>query len=235
MTQNGPPHPRPVIKSSTFDPEHLPADFIRYVKALQAHANHEAHAHRLARTLQMRVRVGLHNYCLPEAQPDPLIVLQPWYFGWSNDVLRHEMAHVMLYWSGLESHIIATYGPDDGWAIVERLCQQAVAFLHIPQPMLQDALQRYGVTAQAVLHLQQRSGANLSTALRRLIYDTPNAQRAGFITSGPYIREVAQCNLTLPFSWLDRVPEPITRFPERSSVTTATVRHEHSTVGVWRT
>ena len=71
MTVTGTPHPRPVIKSSTYDPEHLPADFIGYVKRLQAHAGHEPHAYRLARALQLRVRVGLHNYCLPEAHPDP--------------------------------------------------------------------------------------------------------------------------------------------------------------------
>lgn len=234
MTETGNPHPRPVIKSSTYDPEHLPADFISYVKRLQAHAGHEAHAYRLARTLQLRVRVGLHNYCLPEAQPEPLIVLQPWYFGWSNDVLRHEMAHIMLYWSGLESHILSIYGPEDGWNVIERLCQQAVAFLHIPPAMLQDAVQRYGVSAQTVLYLRQRSGASLSTALRRLIYDVPDAQRAGFITSGAYIREVAQCNLTLPFGGLERVPEPMSHFPQQANVTTVNVRHKHSTVGVWR-
>ncbi|RJF72806.1 hypothetical protein D3875_15910 [Deinococcus cavernae] len=232
MTRTGSPHSRPVIKSSTYDPEHLPADFIGYVKALQAHAGHEPHAYRLARALQLRVRVGLHNYCLPEAQPDPLIVVQPWYFAWSNDVLRHEMAHVMLWWSGLESHILALYGPEAGWTVIERLCQQAVAFLHIPPPMLQDAVQRHGVSAQAVLHLQKQSGASLSTALRRLIYDTPDAQRAGFLTSGAYIRAVAQCNLILPFGWLDRVPEPLIRFPTTSRVTTVRL-HARGLVGVW--
>lgn len=233
MTVAGTPHPRPVVKSSTYDPEHLPADFLGYIKRLQAHAGHEAHAYRLARALQMRVRVGLYNYCLPEAQPDPLIVLQPWYFGWSNDVLRHEMAHIMLYWSGLESHILGHYGPEDGWAVVERLCQQAVAFLHITPPMLNEAVRLHGVSAQAVLHLQQKSGASTGTALRRLIYDAPDARRAGFITSGKYIAEVAHCNAPLPFSWLERVPEPRQRFRVQTNLTTSPLPGRHNMVGVW--
>lgn len=231
MTGAATPHTRPLVRSSTYDPEHLPADFIRYIKAVQNHAGHEAHAYRLARALQIRVRVGLHNYCLPEAQPDPLIVLQPWYFGWSNDVLRHELAHILLYWSGLESHVLAHYGPEDGWPIVERLCQQAVAFLHIPQPLLDEAVRAHGLSAHAVLHLQRASRAGLSTALRRLIYDQPDAQRAGFITSGPYVREVAQCNFRLPFGWLDRVPEPQARFSHAGGLTVARV-DSTSTVGV---
>lgn len=232
MTLTASPH-TPAVTHSTYDLDQLPADFIGYIKKLQALTGNEAHAYRLARALQIRVRMGLYNYTLPESWPDPLIVLQPWYFGWSNDVMRHEMAHIMLWWSGLEAQILAAYGPEDGWPLVEKLCNQAVAFLHITPPMLQEAVTQHGISAQAVLHLQKISGASTSTALRRLIYDVPEAERAGFITSGKHISEVALCNLNLPFSWLERVPEPTTRFPQPSSLTTATLKTKGNIVGVW--
>lgn len=196
----------------------LPGDFVSYVKAVQAQAGHEAHSYKLARALQVRVRVGLYNYAIPESQPRPVIFLQPWYYGGNNDVTRHEIAHVMLWWSGLEHQILNAYGHETGWKIVEGLCSQAVAFLQITQPMVDAAVRRYGVSAQAVRQLQRVSGAQPEVALRRLVYDDHQAERAGFITSGHYIAETAQCNLSLPFGWLDRVPEPVRKFPEGAKV-----------------
>ena len=200
----------------SLDMETLPAEFTGHLKRLQALAGHEAHSYRLARGLQMRVRVGL--YTIPEAEPDPVIVLQPWWYGGNNDVTRHEIAHVMLWWSGLESHILAEYGAEDGWKVVEHLCNQAVAFLQITPPMVTEAVRRFGVSARAVRHLQKLSGARVEVALRRLIYDDPHAERAGFLTSGKYIAEVAMCNHGLPFGWLDRVPEPALKFRGEAKV-----------------
>lgn len=202
----------------SYDIDHLAADYIGYVKALQKHAQHEAHALRLARALEIRVRVGLVNRSYPELPDGPRVVVQPWWYG-NTDVLRHEVAHVMLWWSGLETEIIEEYGPEVGWGVVEKLCNSAIAFLRITQPMVDEAVRCYGVTARAVRHLQNLSGAWPEMALRRLIYDDPRAERAGFLTSGSHIAEVAMCNHGLPFGWLDRVPEPALAFPPDANVT----------------
>lgn len=218
--------------NAPYDSERLAADFVGYLKAVQAHAGHEAHAFRLARALELRVRVGLFNRAYPEALPDPVVVVQPWWYGGNNDILRHEIAHVMLYWSGLESHIVAEFGPEAGWRVIENLCQQAVAFLHLPQPLVDEAVRRHGVSAQAVRYLQRVGNAPAPTALRRLMYDDPAAERAGFLTTGHYIAEVAQCNLSLPFRWLDRVPEPAQKFGDGARLTLARLPGRGGTVGV---
>lgn len=205
----------------TYNVETLPQDFIRYVRDLQAWAGHEAHSYRLARALRMRVQLGVSNYVIPEGDPSPVIVLTPWWYGGNNDVTRHEIAHVMLWWSGLESRILHEYGPESGWSVIESLCNSAVAFLHITQPMVDEAVRRYGVTARAVRYLQKISGADAHTALRRLVYDDPAAERAGFLTSGRYIAEVEANNYALPFWRLDRVPEPTERFPAEARATFA--------------
>lgn len=199
----------------SYDPEYLAADYIGYVRQLQAHAGNEAHALRLARALDIRVRVGLVNRALPEHADGPRVVVQPWYYG-DSDLLRHETAHVMLWWSGLEREVIEHFGDEVGWQVVERLCRDAVTFLRHPQPMVDGVVGRWGVTARAAAELGRVSGAGPVEALRRIIYDDPQAPRAGFLAVGVYIRDVAECGLRLPLTRLERVPEPALRLPTAS-------------------
>ncbi|THF88432.1 hypothetical protein E7T09_04285 [Deinococcus sp. KSM4-11] len=202
----------------TYDTTHLAADFIGYLKNIQEHAGHQPHALKLARDLNMRVRIGTINRAYPEAQPNPVLVVQPWYYG-NTWMLRHELAHVMLYWSGLEAEVIEEFGSEVGWKVIENLCQQAEAFLLITQPMVDDAVRRFGVSAQAVRHLQKLSGARPEVALRRLIYDNPHAERAGFLMSRDYVTEVAQCNFGLPFGWSEKVSKPAQLFGSDARLT----------------
>lgn len=201
----------------TYDTAHLASDYIYYIKAVQQQLKHEPHALRFARALEIKVRVGLTNRCTPDHPEGPRMVVQPWHYG-NTDVVRHEEAHILLWWSGLEAEIIAEFGEELGWRVVENLCQFAVGFLRITPPMVEQATQRYGVTARAVKHLQQLSGADARIALLRLVYDDPRSCRAGFLTSGRYVSEVAQCNWALPFGWLDEVPKPARWFPPDAHV-----------------
>lgn len=186
------------------DIEQLPEAFIDYIRDIQASKNHEAHCFRLAKALNCRVRVGLANYSQPRANP-PTIVLQPWYFGTNNDVMRHELAHVLATWSGIERWVLEEYGLEEGLPIVERLCDQAIAFLTIPQPYVDRAVRRHGVSALAVQELRRELGCSHEVALRRLIHDHPRAMRAGFVLTGEYVTQVETCNLSLPFWHLSRV------------------------------
>ena len=204
--------------SDNYDFERLPIDFIQFVKDLQVHAKHEQHSYRLARALQIRVRVALHNSALPNGNDGPLIFLQPWYFAGDNDVTRHEIAHVMLWWSGLEARILTEYGLELGGKIIERLCNQAIAFLRIPQPLVDAAIKRHGVSAHAIRALIKRTRAPYEMCMERLIFDDPSAERAGFMTSGKYISAVAVCNFKLPFWLSHRVPEPQLVIPEASLI-----------------
>ena len=204
--------------SDDYDFERLPIDFIQFVKDLQAHAKHEQHSYRLARALQIRVRVALHNSALPNAEGGPTVFLQPWYFAGNNDVTRHEIAHVMLWWSGLEARIFKEYGLELGGKVIERLCNQAIAFLRIPQPLVNAAIKRHGVSARAVALLIKQTRAPHEMCMERLIFDDPTAERAGFMTSGKYISAIALCNSNLPFWLSHRVPEPRLVVPQASLI-----------------
>lgn len=201
----------------TYDTTYLAADFFQFIKDTQAWTGHERHALKLARALEIRVRVGLLNRSNPEGLHGPQIMVQPWYYG-NSDMLRHEVAHVMLWWSGLEAEIIHEFGHEAGWKVIENLCHQAIAFLRIPQPLVDDAVKKFGVTARAVQHLARQTGARPEVAMRRLVYDDPRALRAGFILNGTYVQEVAQCNWSLPFGWLDHVPKVRKSFPQDANV-----------------
>lgn len=202
--------------SDQYDLERLPADFIQYVKDLHAYANYEQHSYKLACALQIRVRVALHNSVLPGADLNPMIFLQPWFYGGNNDVMRHEIAHVMLWWSGLEARILNEHGLDYGKRIIEGLCNQAIAFLRIPQPMVDAAVTRYGVSAQAVATLMRQTRAPYQMAMDRLTFDRPCESRAAFLTSGKYIVGVSVCNFRLSFWLSHRVPEPHVLVPKAS-------------------
>ena len=192
--------------------ETLPADFIQYVKDIQRHIGHEPHAFRAARLLKTRVIIGASNHVLTDTEPATIVVL-PWNYGRNNDVMRHELAHVLLACSNIESVLIKEYGSRvAARAHIELLCNQAVAFLQITQPVVDEAVRRHGVTAQAVKFIQAATRADPATALRRLVHDDPYAARAGFLTVGKHIGEVAVCNYSLPFWVFDRVPEPALKF-----------------------
>lgn len=214
-----------------YDTTYLVADYIRYVRALLQHAGHEKHALKLARLLEMRVRVGLLNRTYPEATGGARIVVQPWHYG-NSDVLRHEMAHVMLWWSGLEAEIIEEYGDEIGWKVIENLCNHAIPFLRIPQPLVDHVTSQHGVTARAVREIQKLSGTPPNMAMCRLTYDDPQAARAAFITNGQFIQHVAQCNWSLPFSWLQQVPRPARLFPDTANVTYHTLPGRLQLIGV---
>lgn len=214
----------------TYDTSYLVSDFVRYVKNVQAHLDHEAHALRFARALEIRVRIGLTNRCHAEHPDGPVMTVQPWHWG-NSDIVRHETAHVLLWWSGLEAEIIQEYGDELGWRVVERLCNFAIAFLKIPPPALEAAYRQCGQTARAARHLQKRTRATPQQALSRIVYDDPGGACAGFLTSGHYIAETAQCNWSLPFGWLDRVPEPALKFPDGAKVSLVRL-HPAATLGV---
>ncbi|ULH16016.1 hypothetical protein MF271_05115 [Deinococcus sp. KNUC1210] len=131
---------------------------------------------------------------------------------------RHEVAPVMLWWSGLEARILKEYGLVLGRKIIEGLCNQAIAFLRIPQPMVDVAVKQHGISAQAIASLIRQTRAPYQMAMDRLIFDKPGDMRAAFYTSGKYIAGVSACNVRLPFWVCDRVPEPRILVPNASFV-----------------
>lgn len=214
--------------------DHLPWEFISYLKDVQAHIKHESNAFRAARLLEVRMRVGAENYVLTETEP-PIMHLQPWFYGWNNDVIRHELAHIILAWSRVEAHLIQEFGSREAaLPVIEHLCNQALSFLQITQPMVDAAVKRHGVSAQAVRQLMRVSGARAERALHRLIQDDPEAERSGFTTSGSYIAQVSHCNLALPFWMFERIPEPALLFPAEANATFSQLPGGGRLIGVCR-
>lgn len=212
--------------------EQLPWDFISYLKEIQAYVGNEPNAFRAARMLEIQMKVGAENYVLTDTEP-PIMHLQPWFYGWNNDVLRHELAHVLLAWSRVEEHLIQEFGSREAARpMIEYLCNQALAFLHIPQNMVDAAVKRHGVSAQAVKTLMRVSGAKADRALHRLVQDNPDAARSGFLTNGNYISQVSICNMQLPFWAFHRVPEPTKEFPPEANATFRLLKNRQHLVGV---
>lgn len=199
------------------DLSEIPAYFIREVKEWHALAGNERNAYQLSRLLGIRIRPGARNSVIPG--PPATVILEPHLLGnLDSDFVRHEVAHVLMWWSGVEDMLIAEHGSFElARPQIEGLCHAAVGFLRAPQDLVNTALKRYGFTARAVRFVQVQTGMTPQAALKRVIYDDPHACRAGFITSGKYISDVATCNAGLPFWVFDRVPDPTLLFPPEAN------------------
>ncbi|WP_104992763.1 hypothetical protein [Deinococcus sp. NW-56] len=186
----------------------IPAHFIREVKAYSKRAHYERNAFRLSEELGIRIRPGEYASVIPG--PPPTIILTPELLARKDsDHVRHEVAHVIMWWSGVEKALIQEYGcAEAARPFVEALCHAAIGFLRAPQNLVDEGIRRYGVSARCVDWLCRQTRMSERAALNRLIYDDPAATRAGFIMSGNYVRDIATCNFRLPFWVYDRVPEP---------------------------
>ncbi|GGJ65112.1 ImmA/IrrE family metallo-endopeptidase [Deinococcus aquiradiocola] len=192
----------------------LAAAFVTYVHHTHAGLGHVTDWRELAARLDVLVRPGIYNSCLPGTPT--VITLQPdTYTGrWSYKPM-HELAHVLLERSGIETEILRQAASrEEAVTHIERMCHHAAGLLQMPAPLLTDATRRYGDTAATILHLRKHSRASLPAALRRWVYDQPDAQRAAFTTSGAYIADVATCNIYLPFWKYDRVAEVTLKHPD---------------------
>lgn len=76
----------------------------------------------------------------------------------------------------------------------------------MPEPMVNSALKDHGHKPGAIITLAKTARVSLPAAMRRYVSFDLSAERAAFITSGPYIADVATCGRGLPFYRYDRVP-----------------------------
>lgn len=211
----------------------LPAYFINEVKAHSMRGKYERNAFKLSEELGIRIRPGNRTSVIPG--PPPTIILTPDLLGHrDSDHVRHEIAHVIMWWSGVEKALVEEYGSREAARpFIENLCHAAIGFLRAPQDLVDEGVRRYGVTARCVDFIRVQARMSPRAAMQRLVYDDPQKTRAGFTTSGKYIRDVATCNFRLPFWAYDRVPDVAVEFPQDEvKLSMRRVPHSPITVGI---
>jgi len=129
------------------------------------------------------------------------------YFERNRFTVAHEINHVQMQRYDLEDAIAAEVDPEDADAHIEAVANFGAALLLMPEPMVAKVLAKYGHTPKAVIALSRLGRVSLSASMRRYVSADLEAERAAFITSGPYIADVATCGRGLPFYRYDRVPE----------------------------
>lgn len=214
--------------------EDIPARYLKEVKKYSSAAKFERNAYRLSEAFGVRIRPGDRTSVIPG--PPVTIIIEPRLLGpINNDAIRHELAHVFMWWSKIEEQLIEEYGCLElALPMIEKLCEAAVLFLKAPQPIVNRGIRQYGVSAKAVMYVQKTAKVTAQEALYRVIFDDPAAARAGVITSGSYIADMALCNFQLPFWFFDRVPE-ITHIPlpEGSRATFCKGNSHRQLIGVY--
>lgn len=210
----------------------LPAYFIQEIKDYSAQAHYERNAFRLSELLGVRIRPGRYTSIIPG--PPPTIILEPQLLGLrDSDHVRHELGHVIMWWSGVEKALVEEFGSTEAAKpYIESLCHAAVAFLRAPQNLVDEATRRFGVSASAAAWLREETRMTPYAAMQRLVYDDPAATRAGFVMSGNYVAEVAGCNFRLPFWRYDRVPDPSYVLPDEVSPSLVHIPGTTTAIGI---
>lgn len=189
-----------------FDPETAAAGFREWLREHLAAVGDPDDPREAARLLQMRVAISHHNRAHPWARwPEAHVLVEQQHYR-NGPVMRHEVMHVLVAWYHLEANLVWEFG-QQGWRYLENLVRQAELFLQMPQPMVGRILREHAVTARAVAELARVADVGQGAALRRIVWDDPAAQRAGFVLQGRYVADLALCNLGLPFWRGDHVPD----------------------------
>jgi len=192
----------------------LPASYVAFVEQLHAHHDHERCFRLLSDALGVRIKPGTQNSFVPG--PTPTIVLEPHLYGWSNsNVGMHELGHLFTSWSGIEKRLLTECGDRDrALQQMEKLAHLTINVLKIPRPLVDEAVERHGITPAAVIHLQERADVTIEEAMRRLVYADAGASRAAFLTSGSYVMDLVTQNAALPFQQYDRLPDIAAAHPD---------------------
>lgn len=187
----------------------LGTQFLEFVDRVHARHNYESDFWKLAASLGIPVALGPYNSTV--SLPRTVITLEETiYHSERTFVKMHEISHALLRDSGIEEELAHLCdSPEEFRAQIEAYCNFGAGQIQMPNPLLDEALSRYGVSPGAVLHLAEASGASIAVAMRRLVFGSlePDAHRAAFVTKGRYVRDVASANIPLTFSVGTRVPE----------------------------
>lgn len=122
--------------------------------------------------------------------------------------LWHEIAHVLMGWHGIDADFDLWHGEQEAGLLREQTANLLAGLLMVPRPAMREALELYGHTPGAILHLQDRTGMSEGVCIRRFALDDLEASRAAAVFIGSHVADVAAHNYRLPFWRYSRVPEP---------------------------
>lgn len=187
----------------------LGTDFLQFVDQVHAQHGYEADFWRLTASLNIPVAPGPFNSTV--SLPRTVITLEEGVYHSNRTYVKmHEISHALLRDSGIEQELEwHCDSPEEFKAQVEAFCNYGAAQLQMPNPLLDAALSRDGLTPEAVLYLADKAETTVPIAMRRVVYGRlePDAHRAALVTQRSYVKDLASANVPLDFSVGTRVPE----------------------------
>ena len=192
----------------------LIADYMQFVKHRHLDLKYERDPIRACKALGINYSAGPRSSC--NFGPPAMIVVEYGLFGSRRlFTVAHELAHFFMHEGGFHSRILRDHASVPNMKQhVEKLADFAAGLLLMPEPDVREARQLFGETPAAVLHLRSLSGASEAAAMRRWAWQDTSASRGVFVTQGNYISDLSACNMRLPVSRWQRVPEVTLQHPE---------------------
>lgn len=206
------------------------ATALAYARHQHALTGYEPDPERLCARWGIRVIPGRDNYAT-HGPPSIISQTPDHYAPRQRFTIFHEMSHVLIQRAGLEEAVKAEVGEEDGEAHLELVVNHMAGLLLMPDPLVQDAVQRYGLTPEAVLEIQSAARASFAAASRRFVGANEDALTTVFLSGAAYVLDVASSD---PYNRLyryDRLPDARAMFPD-AALLTLPDRPRPRTVGV---
>lgn len=192
----------------------LIADYLQYVQQRHADLKFERDPVKVCDALGIHYSAGPRSAC--NFGPPAMIVVEYGEFGSRRlFTVAHELGHFFMHEGKFHKQIVREHA--SVYSIkrhVEKLADFAGSLLLMPEFDVRAARREYGERPEAILHLMKLSGASEAAAMRRWAWQDMEASRGVFVTQGNYISDLTACNMRLPVSRWQRVPEVTLRHPE---------------------
>lgn len=192
----------------------LIADYMQYVQHRHRDLKYERDPIKACQGLGVNYSAGPRS--ASNFGPPAMIVVEYGVYGSRRlFTVAHELAHYFMHEGGFHPRILREHASvPDMKRHIEKLADFAAGLLLMPEPDVLEARQLFGETPGAVLHLMHLSGASEAAAMRRWAWQDITASRGVFVAQGNYISDLSACNMRLPVSRWQRVPEVALQHPE---------------------
>lgn len=140
--------------------------------------------------LNVSIIVGSDNYA-SDGPPSVISRTPDSYAPRQRFTIFHELAHVLVQRGKFERDILSEVEEDDAEPHLEAVANHMAGMFLLPDPLIENFIQKYGFTPEAVLQIQRHARASFAATIRRLVAYDLDAPTTIFLSGEKFILDIA--------------------------------------------